>query len=110
QRVRPDAASVGEASTLLVEARRPIVIVGDEVWKSGAHSEMVGFAQKLGLPVTMTGLQAYRNFPVRHPHYLGNFSLGSAYVRGGAALLLFIGARDLRGKVIPRGAEIPAGA
>ena len=109
-RVRPDVASVTEAARLLVEAKRPIVIVGDEVWKSGAQAEMVGFAQKLGLPVTMSGMQAYRNFPVRHPHYLGNFSLGSDYVRGGADLLLFVGARDLGGKVVPRGAETPAGA
>jgi thiamine pyrophosphate-dependent acetolactate synthase large subunit-like protein len=108
-RVRPDASSVSEAARLLVEARRPLVIVGDEVWKSGAQAEMVGFAQKLGLPVTMNGLQAYRNFPVRHPHYLGNFSPGSAYVRG-ADLLIFAGARDLGGKVIPQGAEIPAGS
>src|SRR5581483_6554343 len=65
-RVRPDASSVTEAARLLVEAKRPVVIVGDEVWKSGAQAEMVAFAQKLGLPVTMLSMQAYRNFPVRH--------------------------------------------
>jgi benzoylformate decarboxylase len=109
-RVRPDASSVQDAARLLVDARRPIVIVGDEVWKSGAQAEMVNFAQKLGLPVTMSGQQAYRNFPTRHPHYMGNFSLGSDYVKRGADLLLFIGARDLGGKVVPQGAEAPAGA
>jgi thiamine pyrophosphate-dependent acetolactate synthase large subunit-like protein len=109
-RVRPDAANVTEAARLLVEAKRPLVLVGDDVWKSGAQAEMVSFAQKLGLPVAMAGTQAFRNFPVRHPHYLGNFSLGSDYVRRGVDLLLFVGARDLGGKVIPQGAESPAGA
>jgi benzoylformate decarboxylase len=109
-RVRPDAASVSEAARLLVEAKRPVVIVGDEVWKSGAQAEMVAFAQKLGLPVAMLSMQAYRNFPVRHPHFLGNFSLSSDYVRRGVDLVLFVGARDLGGKVIPQGAEAPAGA
>jgi thiamine pyrophosphate-dependent acetolactate synthase large subunit-like protein len=109
-RVRPDAGAVTDAARLLVEAKRPIVIVGDEIWKSGAQAEMVSFAQKLGLPVTMTSVQAYRNFPVRHPHFLGNFSLGSDYVRRGVDLVLFVGARDLGGKIVPQGAEAPAGA
>jgi benzoylformate decarboxylase len=109
-RVRPDAASVTEAARLLVEAKRPVVIAGDEVWKSGAQEEMVSFAQKLGLPVTSGGGTAFRNFPVRHPHYLGNFNLGLDYVHHGVDLVLFMGARDLGGKVIPQGAEAPDGA
>jgi len=109
-RVRPDTAAVERAARMLVEAKRPLVIVGDEVAKAGAQADMVSFAQKLGLPVVMNGVQAYRNFPVRHPHYMGSFSLGSEYVRRGADLLVFMGARDLGGKVAPQAAEVPAGA
>jgi benzoylformate decarboxylase len=109
-RVRPDTAAVERAARMLVEARRPLVIVGDEVWKSGGQAEMVSFAQKLGLPVVMSGSQGYRNFPVRHPHYMGTFSLGSEYVKRGADLLVFVGARDLGGKLVPQSAEVPAGA
>ena len=109
-RVRPETAAVERAARMLVEAKRPLVIVGDEVWKSGAQAEMVSFAQKLGLPVAMNGVQAYRNFPVRHPHYLGTFSPALDYVRRGADLLVFLGARDLGGKVVPQSQEVPAGA
>ena len=109
-RPRPDAAAVDAAARLLVEAKRPLVIVGDEVWKSGAQADMAAFAEKLGVPICMLGQQAYRNFPVRHPDYLGAFSLGSDYAKAGIDLLLFIGARDLGGKVIPQGPESPAGA
>jgi thiamine pyrophosphate-dependent acetolactate synthase large subunit-like protein len=109
-RVRPDSASVQEAARMLIEARRPLVIVGDEVWKSEAQAEMVAFAQKLGLPVAMAGAQAFRNFPVKHPHYLGGFSMGSEYVKPGVDLLLVVGARDFGGRVAPRTAEAPVDA
>jgi thiamine pyrophosphate-dependent acetolactate synthase large subunit-like protein len=109
-RVRPHAAAVQSAARMLVEAAHPIVIAGDEVWKSGAQAEIVSFAEKLGLPVTMSGVQAYRNFPVRHPQYLGNFTLGSDYAKRGIDLVVFAGARDLGGKTVPQAAEAPAAA
>ena len=109
-RVRPDAATVSEAARLLVEARRPLLMVGDEVWKSGAQAEMVALRGEVRAACRLPSMQAYRNFPVRHPHYLGNFSMGSDYVRRGVDLVLFVGARDFGGKVIPQSAESPAGA
>ena len=109
-RVRPSTSAVEGLARMLVEAKRPLVIVGDEISKSGAQAEMVTLAQKLGLPVTMNSVQAYRNFPVRHPHYAGSFNLGSDYVKRGVDLLVFIGARDLGGKLVPQSDEIPAGA
>jgi benzoylformate decarboxylase len=105
-RVRPDAAAVEEAAKLLVEAKRPVVVVGDEVWKSGAQQELVSFSELLGLPVT-DGSDAYRNFPVKHTHYAGRFSMGSELVKRGVDLVISIGARDFGGKVVPKGAEAP---
>lgn len=99
-RVRPEAAAVERAAKLLLEAKRPLVIVGDEVWKSGAQAELVSFVEKLGLPVA-AGTQAYRNFPVRHPQYIGGFSMGSELVKRGVDLVLMIGARDFGGRVLP---------
>jgi thiamine pyrophosphate-dependent acetolactate synthase large subunit-like protein len=78
------------------------------VWKSGAQAELVAFAEKLGLAVA-AGNQSYRNFPTKHSHYLGNFSMGSEYVRG-ADLLLCVGARDFGGRVIPQASEAPPAA
>ena len=109
-RVRPETAAVEEAARWLVEARRPMVVVGDEVWKSGAQGEMAGLSEKLGLPVTSLGLQSFRNFPARHPHSLGNFNLSSEYAKSGVDLILCIGTRDFGGKVAPQSPEIPASA
>ena len=50
-RVRPSVGAVEDAAHMLVESKRPLVVVGDEVWKSGAQAEVVAFSEKLGLPV-----------------------------------------------------------
>ncbi len=104
-RIRASAGAVQDAARMLIEARRPLLVVGDEVWKSGAQAELLDFAEKLGLPVA-GGTQGYANFPVMHPLYLGNFSMSSEYMRN-ADLLLVIGARDFGGRVTPRSPEVP---
>ncbi len=101
---RPSAAAVQEAAKLLVEARRPILVVGDEVWKSGAQAELLAFSEKLGLPVAEAVL-GYRNFPVRHPHAVGGFSMGSTFVKRGVDLIVCVGSREFGGKVVPSSPE-----
>jgi benzoylformate decarboxylase len=104
---RPSAAAVEEAAKLLVEARRPLLIVGDEVWKSGAQAELLALSEKLGLPVADSATMGYRNFPVQHPHYVGPFSMGSAVVKRGVDLILCVGSRDFGGRVLPSAPEAP---
>ncbi len=108
--VRPDARMVEQAAKWLVEARRPILVVGDEIWKSGAQEELITLSEKLGLPVTSAGRLSFCNFPVGHPHDLGTFSMSSDYVSKGPDLIVFVGARDIGGKVLPDTAELPPGA
>jgi thiamine pyrophosphate-dependent acetolactate synthase large subunit-like protein len=45
-RVRPEAAAVEEAAKMLIEAKHPVVICGDEVWKSEAVPELIAFSEK----------------------------------------------------------------
>ncbi|MGH6961178.1 MAG: thiamine pyrophosphate-binding protein, partial [Dongiaceae bacterium] len=108
-RVRPEAAAAERAARLLIEARRPVVVVGDEVWKSGAQAELLAFAEETGVAVA-AGNQGYRNFPVQHPQYLGNFSVDSAVVQKGVDLLLCVGARDFGGRAVPKSPEAPPAA
>ncbi|MBI3695610.1 MAG: thiamine pyrophosphate-binding protein [Acidobacteria bacterium] len=105
-RVRPSKAAVEEAARLLVEARRPLLVVGDEVWKSGAQADLVAFSEALGLGVA-GGLQGFANFPAHHAHNLGGFSMGSEFVKRGVDLIVVVGARDFGGKVVPGGPEVP---
>ncbi|HTM48147.1 MAG TPA: thiamine pyrophosphate-binding protein [Bryobacteraceae bacterium] len=104
---RPSASAVQDAARMLVEAARPLLVVGDEVWKSGAQAELLALSEKLGLPVADTTTIGYRNFPVRHPHYVGPFSMTSAWVRKGVDLILCVGSRDFGGRVVPASPEAP---
>jgi len=103
---RPEAAAVEQAAKWLITAKRPLLVVGDEVWKSGAGEVLVAFANKFGLPVA-SGNQGFRNYPTRDPMHIGNFSMGSPYVKPGVDLVIMIGARDFGGRVVPSGPEAP---
>lgn len=104
---RPGAAAVQEAAKVLVEARRPLLVVGDDVWKSRAQAQLLELSEKLGLPVADSATMSYRNFPVRHPHYIGAFSMGSGLVKLGVDLILCVGSRDFGGRVVPSSPEAP---
>src|SRR5882762_7366854 len=69
-RVRPNPAEVERAAKLLVEAKMPLMIVGDEVYGAKAASKAVELAELLGMPVTQVR-QIYANFPESHPLWVG---------------------------------------
>ena len=75
-RVRPNPDEVERAAKLLVEARMPLLIVGDEVYKAKAAAKAVKLAELLGMPVTQAR-QAYANFPETHPLWVGNIPAGT---------------------------------
>jgi benzoylformate decarboxylase len=70
-RVRPNPDEVDRAAKLLVEARMPLLIVGDEIYKAKAAGKAVKLAELLGMPVTQVR-QLYANFPESHPLWVGN--------------------------------------
>lgn len=74
-RVRPNPVEVQRAAKLLVEARRPLLIVGDEVYKAKAFDKVVQLAELLGLPVTQAR-QVHASFPQQHPLWVGNIPGG----------------------------------
>src|SRR5262244_1841997 len=51
-RVRPNPAEVERAAKLLVEARMPLMLVGDELYNTKAVGKAVKLAELLGMPVT----------------------------------------------------------
>src|SRR5215470_3116868 len=70
-RVRPNPDDVQRAARLLVEARIPLLIVGDEIYKAKASGKAVKLAELIGMPVTQVR-QLYANFPETHPLWVGN--------------------------------------
>jgi benzoylformate decarboxylase len=108
-RVRADEQAIEKAARLLVEARRPLLVVGDEVWKSGAQPQLLELSEMLGLAV-FSQTQGFRNFPAHHPHYVGRFRAGSELVEGGVDLVLCVGSPDFGGRTVPDRPEVPLAA
>jgi thiamine pyrophosphate-dependent acetolactate synthase large subunit-like protein len=74
-RVRPNPTEVERAAKLLVEARMPLMIVGDEVTTAKAVSRAIKLAELLGMPVTQAR-QIYASFPESHPLWVGALPVG----------------------------------
>lgn len=75
------AEAIAETLTMLNQAKSPVMLVGTEVHRFGLQSQIINFAERLGIPVcsTMLGKSA---FPEGHPQYVGiyNGAVGNKYV------------------------------
>ncbi|MET3767801.1 acetolactate synthase-1/2/3 large subunit [Marisediminicola sp. UYEF4] len=69
-RVAPDPAAVARAARVLREARRPVIVSGGGVRASGASSEVVALAERLGAPIA-TSLNGKDTVPGDHPLAIG---------------------------------------
>jgi len=69
-RTRPDTAAIEQASRLLSEAKKPLIIMGDRVAQSGAASELVRVAERLGARAYAASYSEV-NFPTSHSLYGG---------------------------------------
>lgn len=72
-RIRADQKDVEAIARLLIEAKNPLLSVGDEITLCQAESEVVELAELLGLPVAGGGEFGVwsKPFPTRNPLYLG---------------------------------------
>ena len=73
-RIRPDKDDIEKAARLLLEAKNPLLSVGDEVTWCRAEKELVELAELLGAPVSgQSGSLGYwsKPFPTRHPLFIG---------------------------------------
>ena len=64
--VQPDADAVTTGARLLLEAKRPVILAGGGVARSGAERDLLALAEFLGAPVVTT-VQAMDCFPADHP-------------------------------------------
>ncbi len=71
---RPSLEGIKEAASLLMNASRAIMMVGDRVSDDGAIDRAVELAELLGLPVYQSR-GAEVAFPTTHGQFLGNLSL-----------------------------------
>ncbi len=98
KRTNPNTLTEALAETLemLNRAASPVILVGVEVHRFGLQNQIVGLAEKLGVPVcsSMLGKSV---FPEGHSQYIGiyNGEVGDPYIRNvveGSDCLLMLGA------------------
>ena len=65
-----DSSAVAAAAELLAGARRPVILAGNGVARSGAARDLVAFAEQVRVPVVMT-LNGIATIGYEHPLYGG---------------------------------------
>jgi benzoylformate decarboxylase len=68
----PDEQEVAAVARALQEAERPLIYVGDGVWKSGAEAQVTALAEQCGVAVA-SGFQDMRGVPIKHRLHCGRF-------------------------------------
>ena len=66
----PSDADLEEIAHALDAAERPLIYVGDNVWKSGAEAQVTALAEHFGAPVAST-YNDMRSVPIKHPLHSG---------------------------------------
>jgi thiamine pyrophosphate-dependent acetolactate synthase large subunit-like protein len=67
-RIRPNPREVERAARMLVEAEKPMLYVGDELYKTNSVDKAVKLAEALGMIVSQPR-QVFSNFPESHHLY-----------------------------------------
>jgi acetolactate synthase-1/2/3 large subunit len=90
------ANSIARANELLAKAKKPVILAGHGILKSGAMQEVIELAERAHIPVSMT-LLGIGSVPAHHPLNLGMMGMhGEAWVNEAiqeADLLLAFGMR-----------------
>jgi benzoylformate decarboxylase len=81
-RSRPSDAVLNALATRLLKAERPVIVVGDEIVKSGALEAAAKFAATLGAPVYQQSVAYGAHFLSEHACYMGGLSRDQKQVRG----------------------------
>ena len=69
--LRGDPAAVEEAAAVLAQAKRPLIMAGDAVAHSKAHTELIELAELIGAPVYTEIVPSTASFPASHPLFRG---------------------------------------
>ena len=114
-RVAPDEARLFDFAERLNKAKRPMLVFGPEVDRSGGWDVGVAFAEKVKAEVYGAPLPDRVSFPENHPLYRGQLPMtiaGATDVMRGHDVVMVIGAQVFRyypyvaGDYLPEGTEL----
>ena len=110
---QPDPRGIAVACELLLGAREPVIVVGDEVARTGAAAELIRLAERLGAAVWFEGIRGHSAFPARHPHARASLPFDAAAIRktlGSADRVLLVGGAFFEEVWFTAGSPFPDGA
>jgi benzoylformate decarboxylase len=71
---RPDPAGVEAMSRLIIAAKNPTIVAGDDVARAGAAKTLEKLVERVGASVWFEGLRGRNSFPTDHPAYRGTLA------------------------------------
>jgi benzoylformate decarboxylase len=110
---RPDPAGIAAMAKLLLAAKSPAIVAGDDIARAGAHGTLARLAERLGAPVWFEGLRGQNSFPTDHPSARGTLGFdapGIAKCFAGNDLVLMVGGPFFEEVWYAPGSPFPAGA
>jgi benzoylformate decarboxylase len=111
-RSRPSDAVLDGLAKRLLQAERPVIIVGDEIVKSDALQAAAKFAETLGAPVYQQSVAYGAHFLSEHPCFMGGLSRDQKQVRAVLSkfdLLIALGSDPVRMSVWSEVEPLPDG-
>ena len=107
----PDPAGIEEAARLLLRARRPAIVAGDDA--ASARTELSALAEKLGAAVWCEGIRARQVLPSTHANFRLGLPFDSVGIRkalDGADVVLLVGGPFFEEVWYAPGSPLPEGA
>jgi benzoylformate decarboxylase len=111
-RTRPSDTVLDALARRMLQAARPVIVVGDELVRSDALQAAAAFAATLGAPVYQQSAPYGAHFLSEHPCYMGSLSRDQKQVRGVLSahdLLVVLGADPVRMSVWSEVEPLPDG-
>ncbi len=111
-RMRPSDAALDRLARRLLQAERPVIIVGDEIVKSDALDAAAAFSETLGCPVYQQSAPYGAHFLSERACFMGALSRDQRQVRSVLAnydLMIVLGADPLRMSVWSETEPLPDG-
>jgi benzoylformate decarboxylase len=107
----PDPTGIEEAARLLLRARRPAIVAGDDA--AGATAELSALAEQLGAAVWCEGIRAKQVLPSAHANFRIGLPFDTVGIRkalDGADVVLLVGGPFFEEVWYAPGSPLPEGA
>jgi benzoylformate decarboxylase len=107
----PDPAGIQAAAGLLVGARRPVIVAGDDA--AGAAAEVAALAEQLGAAVWCEGIRTHQVMPTGHPSFRLGLPFDAVAIRRAlddADVVLLVGGPFFEEVWYAPGSPLPPGA